>query len=296
MASNPVYNVPLTEMGNYGRGVIPQYSDQWAGPVDAKQNRYVAGPTQSTATFKPYDGLSLPTMFGSGGPLVGDYTAKAKPAPAKQPSSPAPTYQPNGSTVANKDQTQLVNGWDQLGGQYPFGYSPEVQNRALAAIDNSTAVKEALLKQDLQGHSRSMGGIADMFHPSMSGYAPAPGAPDPWGDNLRGPSYVPGTQQAGYSYGRPSAAAMAVAANRPATVLESLANMFGGAPATSSTYTPTVGGAWGSGVNTGPGSPGWSPGVITHDWNNSSGTDVFGNSMSFQPSSAQTSSRWNTGY
>jgi hypothetical protein len=92
-------------------------------------------------------------------------------------------------------------------------------------------------------------------------------------------------------YGPPGVRAAAPAR---APVMMAAPRMTGAA--TRATYNPTVGGAWGSGQNTGPGSPGWSPGVITHDWNNTSGSDAFGNSMSFQPASVQTSSRWNTGY
>lgn len=56
-----------------------------------------------------------------------------------------------------------------------------------------------------------------------------------------------------------------------------------------------VPGQWGSGANTGPGSPGWTPGTITHDWN-TTGVSPSGNDLSFATRSQQTSSRWNTDY
>lgn len=161
---------------------------------------------------------------------------------------------------------------------FPFGYSPSRQNAALTAINGATANRQAeLLKQGLQGHARFSGGIANMFAPSSgvdSGLVYGTPGIDPWA-GARGPADIVATKQA----------ARAAAPAAPKGLLQTLADMF--APVASS--APSL---------TGPGSgaPGWSNPAITYSPSNMTSTAVDGSNQSFNPTSMQQSSRWNSGY
>jgi hypothetical protein len=259
-----------------------------ASPAAASTMQAQGGLTTRTVPLYKVDQYGTPILPQAPAALAAPWVADNDTQRAMRAFGPTP----KGGT--GPDGNRLTAGAPNLdvGPAYPFGYSPYDQRNAAAAAAASLASrpsKQDLVNRGLGSHSLFTSMVMDMFAPpaqAPAGRAPVAGG-DPWA-GLRSPAERGGKTPPGFSYGGPAPS------DAGAGLLSLLAAIAG--PATRETYNPTVGGEWGSGVNTGPGSPGWSPGVITHDWNNTSGTTFSGESMSFQPSSVQTSSRWNTGY
>lgn len=190
--------------GYVRKKVIGSYGGEMAGPTDAKQDRYGAGPAKTTTQIVPYDGLSISALFG-GSPLSGAYTAQARPATTLR----TPTNAANGTIVANKDQSRLP--------ENAFGYGASGNmtgaNPAVSAIDSAAPTVSQLFS--LPGGGRLTGSgtpnyggyraTPRMANPSPlipgPAYSPQPAGLDPW-SGLRAPGEVvpaaaPGMAQGG---------------------------------------------------------------------------------------------------
>lgn len=161
--------------GYVRKKIIGSYGGEMAGPADAKQDRYGAGPAKTTTQIVPYDGLSISSLFG-GSPLSGAYTAQARPAATLR----TPTNTANGTIVANKDQSRLP--------ENAFGYGASGNmtgaNPAVSAIDSAAPRVSQLFS--LPGGGRLTGSGT----PNYGGYRATPRMANP-SPLIPGPAYVP---------------------------------------------------------------------------------------------------------
>jgi hypothetical protein len=117
----------------------------------------------------------------------------------------------------------------QIGPAYPFGYSPNAQNSAVNAINDRFGGYVAKPR-----FASSLGAMYDDVSVNAPpAYAPNMAAADPWG-KMR---ITPGTQQPGFAYGKPAAAAPVP---KPTGLLDTIASMFTPpAPTGQPAYTTT---------------------------------------------------------